>query len=76
MITATNIVQNLVSASASAVIYAHESTSRPSNHSSSFYVVSPASIRSQIKQWNSELPKVIPHYAVKGNPDGTLLREL
>ena len=76
MITATNIVQNLVSASASAVIYAHESTSRPSNHSSSFYVVSPASIRSQIKQWNSELPKVIPHYAVKSNPDGTLLREL
>lgn len=45
-----------------------------SGASASFLVTNLASIRSMHKQWEAELPMVKPFYAVKCNPDPTILR--
>lgn len=38
--------------------------------------MSQARVRTQIKSWKVQLPKVIPYYAVKSNPEPYLLKEI
>jgi len=41
-----------------------------------FYVANLASVVAQYKKWTSLLPRVVPHYAVKCNPDSTIVKTL
>ena len=51
--------------------------SRYANRSQgAFYVMSPPALKRQINLWRNELPTVFPFYAIKCNPDPTILHAM
>ena len=46
------------------------------NEKSSFYLVHLQKVVSQFERWNLNLPTILPHYAVKSNPDRRIIQTL